>query len=207
MDEDAARNWLQAHVSRETLRKLDRFTDLLREENKVQNLVSAASLDSISSRHLVDSAQLALLTPPEASWVDLGSGAGLPGLVVAMQTGQPVTLVESRTLRAAWLERMTVALALPNVTVVAQRAETMPDHRFDVITARAFAPLAKLLAIAHRFAKPATLWLLPKGKSAAEELASVRDTWHGNFVIQTSLTDAHSSIIVARNVRPARGRR
>ena len=207
MDDAEAGAWLSAHVSRETLPKFNRFAELLAEENGRQNLVSATSLRLIASRHLVDSAQLALLAPKAMSWVDLGSGAGLPGLVIAMMTLQPVTLVESRKLRSVWLERMVGELELPNVTVIARRVETMPDVGFDAIVARAFAPLTKVLAVASRFASPGTVWVLPKGRSAAEELASVRDTWHGEFVIRPSLTDPDSAIIVARDVRPARARR
>lgn len=210
MDEVAARQWLidELDVSRETLERLNAYVALLRAEAGRQNLVSATTLEHIFARHIVDSAQLALHAPRESSsWLDLGSGAGLPGLVLAILNDQPMTLVESRRLRSDWLAKTAETLALENVTVAAVKLEAVPTCRAAVITARAFAPLARLLALAHRFADSDTIWLLPKGRSAAEELASVRTTWHGAFDMKTSVTDPDSAIIVARNVRPARRER
>ena len=207
MDEVAARQWLidALDVSRETLDRLDAFAALLRAESARQNLVSAATLDHIFARHIVDSAQLALLAPRNASpWLDLGSGAGLPGLVLATLNAGHVILVESRRLRSDWLAKAAETLALDKVTIVAAKLEAMPTCRVAVITARAFAPLPKLFALAHRFSTEESLWLLPKGRSAADELASVRGAWQCDAHMAPSVTDPASAIIVARDVRPVR---
>lgn len=208
MDEDAAKVWLaDLGVSRETHERLDQFVALLREESARQNLVSAASLDQVYARHIVDSVQLWQLAPAAKSWLDLGSGAGLPGLILAILSDAPVTLVESRRLRAEWLQRAAETLRLGNVRVEAARLELVKSYPVAVITARAFAPLPKLFALAHRFSTEETLWILPKGRSAAEELASIAATWHGQFHMEPSITDPDSAIIVARHVKPKGVRR
>ncbi len=208
MDEDAAKAWLaELGVSRETHERLDRFVALLRTANESQNLVSAASLDHVYARHIVDSAQLWRLAPDAGSWLDLGSGAGLPGLILAILSDAPVVLVESRRLRTDWLQHAADALELTNVRVEAARLDLVKSFPAAVITARAFAPLPKLLTLAHRFSTRESLWILPKGRSAAEELASIAGTWHGSFHMEPSVTDPDSAIIVARNVHPRGVRR
>ena len=208
MDEEGAKTWLaDLGVSRETQERLDQFVALLREENARQNLVSAASLDHVYARHIVDSVQLWRLAPQAKSWLDLGSGAGLPGLILAILSDAPVTLVESRRLRADWLQRASDALRLGNVQIHAARLELVRSFPAAVITARAFAPLPKLFALAHRFSTEETLWILPKGRSAAEELASVAATWHGRFHMEPSVTDQDSAIIIAQHVKPKGVRR
>jgi len=208
MDEQSARAWIaNLGVSRETIERLERFVALLREENALQNLVSAASLNHVFARHIVDSAQVWRLAPNAASWLDIGSGAGLPGLIIAILSHAPVTLVESRRLRCDWLIRTAETLKLGNVTVEARRLELVNTAPVAVITARAFAPLPKLFALAHRFSTEETCWILPKGRSAAEELASVAATWHGSFRMEQSATDPDSAIIVARHVKPKSARR
>ena len=103
----------QRPVSRETFEKLEAYISLLREESERQNLVSAATLDHIWDRHILDSAQLLRFEPGSgASWVDIGSGAGLPGIVIACLTDGPVTLVEPRRLRADFLHKVTESLQL-----------------------------------------------------------------------------------------------
>ena len=208
MDEARAKAWLaDLGVSRETRERLDQFVALLREENARQNLVSAASLDQVYARHIVDSIQLWQLAPEARSWLDLGSGAGLPGLILAILSDAPVTLVESRRLRAEWLQGAAKTLRLGNVRVEATRLELVKSFPVAVIAARAFAPLPKLFALAHRFSTEETLWILPKGRSAVEELASVAATWHGMFHMEPSITDSDSAIIVARHVKPKGVRR
>jgi 16S rRNA (guanine527-N7)-methyltransferase len=189
-------------VSRETSERIDLFVALLRKENAHQNLVSSASLTHVFARHIVDSAQLWRLAPDATSWIDLGSGAGLPGLIIAMLGEAPITLVESRRLRAEWLRRTADVLGLTNVTVELGRLELLKTRPVGVITARAFAPLPKLFALAYRFSTEETCWILPKGRSAAEELASIAATWHGSFHMEPSVTDPDSAILIARNVMP-----
>ena len=210
MDEAAAKQWLVAEdVPRGTIDRLSALVELLTVEADKQNLLSRSTLDQLWARHIVDSAQLIKLGigSGPGSWVDLGSGAGFPGLVIAMLIDAKVVLVESRRLRADWLQRAIEHLALSNVSVQHLRVEDAKIRDVAVIAARAFAPLPKLLAVAHRLSTPKTRWLLPKGRGAAEELASVAATWHGDFAMVPSVTDPESAIIVARDVRPRIGRR
>jgi 16S rRNA (guanine527-N7)-methyltransferase len=207
MDEAEARDRL--NVPRETLERLERFADLLRDENGRQNLVSAASLEAIWSRHIFDSAQLLRFAPAGArTWADLGSGAGFPGLIVAALSTFHVTMVESRKLRVDFLHRAAEALAVTDrVEIICDKVERMPARPFDVISARAFAPLDRLLALAGRFSTDKTLWILPKGRNAKTELEAAESSWQGDFRLEPSFTDADAQIIVARGVRPKqRGR-
>jgi len=165
-------------VPRETLGKLTAFSDLLREESDHQNLVSRATLDRLWERHIVDSAQLVPLEEtPGGSWVDVGSGAGLPGIVIALLAEGPVTLIEPRRLRAHFLEQMVGELGLANrVEVVCARAERVTGQ-FDTITARAVAPLPKLLEMSTHLSTRKTRWLLPKGRRVEDELTLAKQTW------------------------------
>ena len=208
MDEEAARAALD--VPRGTMERLEGFVALLGEENKRQNLVSAASLEQVWSRHVLDSAQLVHFAPANAeTWLDLGSGPGLPGLIAALLHRSKVTLVESRHLRADFLHRAAEALGVTDkVEIVCTRAETMTPRPFDVISARAFAPLDKLLAVGSAFSTSGTCWILPKGRSAKSELEEARASWQGDFRLEPSVTAADSGIIVATGVsRRAKGKK
>ena len=205
MDESAARQWLERelNVSRETLRRLDAFVEFLCAENEVQNLVSRATLDQVWVRHIVDSAQLLRFAPADAStWLDLGTGAGFPGLVIALLHTGEVTMVEARKLRVDFLVRAAAVLDLPASTrIVCAKVERFEAPAFDVISARAFAPLARLLTLGHRFGSPQTRWVLPKGKNAQSELEEARASWQGVFRLEHSLTDPDARIIVAQDVQ------
>lgn len=207
MDEAAARASLD--VPRETIERLQQFVDLLRQENERQNLVSRASLDSVWSRHIADSAQIARFGPPEApTWLDLGTGAGFPGLVTALLHPARATLLESRRLRVEFLQRAAQTLAIEEkVEIVCARAEAFQSRPFAVISARAFAPLDRLLTLAIRFSTEETTWILPKGRNAKSELEAARSSWQGEFRLEPSLTDADAGIIVARGVSRRRRER
>jgi 16S rRNA (guanine527-N7)-methyltransferase len=206
MDERTARCWLaEQGVSRETLALLADFEALLREENERQNLVSVATLDRFWTRHVVDSAQLLRFGDPGGAWLDLGSGAGFPGLVIAALRQGPITLVESRRLRVDFLRRAAATLQV-DPEIIHAPIERVAPRPFAVISARAFAPLPRLLALAHRFSTENTLWLLPKGRNAKSELEAVRGAWQGDFRLEPSLTDADAEIIVATGVRQRGGR-
>jgi 16S rRNA (guanine527-N7)-methyltransferase len=187
-------------VSRETHDRLEAFIGFLRREAQSQNLISASTLDHIWSRHIVDSAQLLKFASVDViprNWIDLGAGAGFPGLIVAILSNFHVTLVESRARRIEYLERAAALLDLEHQVTVAgmplERFETAP---FSVISARAFAPLPRLFEIAERFSTDKTLWLLPKGRNAAKEWDEVEPFWGGDFRIEDSVTDAESGILV-----------
>lgn len=203
MDETAARAWVEREfdVPRETMARLDAFAALLRDENERQNLVSRASLDQLWLRHIADSAQLLRFAPDsQASWVDLGTGAGFPGLIAAVLHAGPVTLVEERRLRADFLRSAAEALRI-TVEVVQASAQRLPPRPYDVISARAFAPLGRLLDFGTGFSTAKSVWLLPKGRNAETELAALDAKWQGEFRLEPSVTDADARIIVATGVR------
>ena len=203
MNEADARCFLEREfaVSRETMAKLDRFAGILRTANQSQNLVAAASLDQLWERHFLDSAQLVRWAPTAAAtWVDLGSGAGFPGLVVALIHEGPVTLIEERRLRAEFLQLAASELDL-SVEIIAQKVERITARPFDVISARAFAPLDRLLDLGTRFSTVKSRWVLPKGRNAKSELEALDSSWQGDFRLEESLTDAEARIIVAQGVQ------
>ena len=187
-------------VSRETFEKLEAYAALLREEARRQNLVSTSTLEHLWERHILDSAQLVRFEPFQAaSWIDIGAGAGLPGIVVSCCVVGPVTLIEPRRLRAEFLHKVSESLAL-DTHVVATKAERA-EGKYDVITARAVANLAKLLKVSAHLSTRKTVWALPKGRQAERELAEARRTWQGAFHVEPSVTDAESQIVVATGVR------
>jgi 16S rRNA (guanine527-N7)-methyltransferase len=190
----------QRPVSRETFDKLQAFGAKVAEENKRQNLISASTLEHLWDRHILDSAQLVRFEPkPGASWVDIGSGAGLPGIVIACLVEGPVTLIEPRRLRAAFLERTASELDL-RVIVQCAKAERIAGT-FGVISARAVASLSELLRISQHLSTRKTVWALPKGRNAHAELAAARRSWQGVFHVEPSVTDAQSFIVVGTGVR------
>jgi 16S rRNA (guanine527-N7)-methyltransferase len=190
-------------VSRETIERLEAYVAFVTEESRRQNLVSASTLGEIWDRHIRDSAQLIRFEPyAGASWVDIGSGAGLPGIVIACLVDGPVTLVEPRRLRADFLHRVSESLGL-RAHIVNARVERV-EGAFDAITARAVAPLSGLLEISHHLSTGKSRWVLPKGRNAQSELAEAERAWQGMFHVEQSLTDADSKIIVASNVKARR---
>ena len=190
-------------VSRETFEKLEAYAALLTEESQRQNLVSASTLDYLWERHILDSAQLVRSEPRSgATWADVGSGAGLPGIVVACLVAGAVTLIEPRRLRSDFLHKLCESLQL-NAEVFSGKVERAGGE-YDVITARAVAPLAELLKISAHLSTRNTVWALPKGRSAERELAEARQAWQGEFHVEQSVTDADSRIVVATGVRARR---
>lgn len=202
LEQAAARN-----VSREIWATLQTYVELLTIANAKQNLVAASTLARVWERHILDSAQLVRLEPrPGASWVDIGSGAGLPGLVIAVLVEGPVVLIEPRRLRAQFLKETTAALGLNGrVNVLSAKAENVRGA-FDVVTARAVASLDRLLAITHQLSHPDTLWVLPKGRSAKLELAEAQRNWQCDIREEPSRTDRDSTILVLSGVRARRSR-
>jgi 16S rRNA (guanine527-N7)-methyltransferase len=194
-------------VSRETLGLLEAFVERLKAANREQNLVAASTLDQVWERHVLDSAQLVRFEPRAgASWVDIGSGAGFPGIVIAALAQGPVTLIEPRRLRAAFLQETVDALGLSGrVAVLPSKVENV-GGRFDVITARAVAPLGRLLGLANHLAHSGTIWALPKGKNAKSELAEAQRSWQCGARSEASCTDPEANILVLSKVR-AKSRR
>lgn len=198
---------LRANVPRETFERLQCYVDLLLDENERQNLIARSTVDEIWRRHVIDSAQIVAFAPrPDSSWLDIGSGAGLPGMVIAILTEGTVALVEPRKLRADFLQRAAESLGLSGrVSVHAAKVERITGA-FDVITARAVASFEALLRISRHLSTDKTRWLFPKGKSAQSELDEARRTWQGEFRLEASRTDPDAAIIVAEHVE-RRGKR
>jgi 16S rRNA (guanine527-N7)-methyltransferase len=198
-DEAAARKFIASLADSDALARIDRLVALLAEENALQNLVSQSSLTEIWRRHIADSAQLLRYVPRETPpWIDLGSGAGFPGLVIAaLRPEWDVRLIESRKRRVEWLERVCGELSLSRCTVIGKRLEDVETFSAGVISARAFAPMVKLLELSQRFSTDATVWLLPKGRSAAHELRQLAPQIRRMFHVEQSHTDADSGIIVS----------
>ncbi len=201
-DEADARAWIASlpGVSRETIERLDAFAALLTAENTRQNLVAASTLGlALWVRHIADSAQLLCLAPTTGGrWIDLGSGPGLPGFIIAILAPQwHMTLVESRRLRCDFLRTAVTDLGLEaQVTVAQQRVEAHREGRYDVISARAFAPLPALLAAATHLSQQSTTWLLPKGRNAVNELSTLPQAWQKLFHVEPSRTDSDARILV-----------
>lgn len=197
--EDAARRWLHesGFCDGEGIARLERLVELLREENARQNLVSKGSLEAVWQRHIVDSAQLLChVSRGTSPWLDLGTGAGFPGLVVAaVQPECEVIMVESRARRVEWLERARADLGLDHARVIGSRLENVETCKVAVISARAFAPLDRLLNLSARFSTTETIWLLPKGRSAKQELDDLQG-WRHTFHVEQSLTEPQAGVIV-----------
>ena len=201
MTEVEARDWVLDHFGDRGLADLERLVALVAAESERQNLVARSTLDTIWARHIVDSAQLiGLAETSVGAWLDIGSGAGFPGLVVAALTDRPVTLAEPRKRRATFLEDAAAILGVADrVSVCASKVESVRVEA-AVISARAVAPLIDLFGAAAPCANGDTLWLMPKGQSAREEVAIARHAWHGAFHVEQSLTNEESEIVIARGV-------
>ncbi len=190
-------------VSRETLARLKAYADLLADWNARHNLVAKSTLPDLWHRHLWDSAQLAPLIPETArTLADLGSGAGFPGLVLAaMRPELKVSLHEATTKKCAFLQaacdRMGIKVEIRNA-----RLEDLPPQAFDVVTARALAPLYQLLDYTHRFTGPNTVCLFLKGQNVGSELTEASKYWNMKASQVPSQTDPSAAIVTVRELGP-----
>ena len=204
MTEDEARAWIAARYGATGLAAMEQIAAIVLAAATQQNLVALSTLATMWSRHIVDSAQLLALAGEGTSnevWVDIGSGAGFPGLVVAALSDRAVYLVEPRRKRAAFLDEAVAALGLgARVRVIADRIQAVSGVAASVISARAVAPIADLFAWSQACATKKTQWILPKGQSAREDVATARETWHGVFHVEHSITDPKSMIVLASGV-------
>ncbi len=192
------------NVSRETLARLKAFVGLLGEWNSRHNLVSPKSLAEVWERHIWDSAQLAPLVPPGARrLVDIGSGAGFPGLVLALllePAGVRVVLYEATRKKCDFLAEAAARTGL-SVEVRNARAEECAPEPFDVVTARACAPLTRLLSYARPFLSPTTLCLFLKGQTVGAELTEARKSWRMIVTEHPSRSHPSGVILALREVR------
>jgi 16S rRNA (guanine527-N7)-methyltransferase len=190
------------NVSRETLARLEAYADLLTDWNARHNLVARSTLPDLWRRHMWDSAQLLPLIPETArSLADLGSGAGFPGLVLAalLRDRVAVTLHEATAKKCAFLaaaaEKMGVAVTIRNA-----RMEDLSPQPFDVVTARACAPLPLLLDYAHRFMGPNSVCLFLKGQSVGSELTEATKYWKMEVTQTPSATDPSGAIVTVKKL-------
>ena len=182
--------------SPETAARLAAYRDLLLRWNTRINLISAETAAEIDLRHIADCTQLQPLLPPEGPIADIGSGAGLPGLVLAIvQPEREVHLVESDKRKAAFLVEASAQLKLPMVRVHACRVEIAKLPPLSAITARALAPLATLLPYADKFLAPDGVAVFPKGKTAEKELTEAAQGWHFTCERFPSTTNPEATIL------------
>ncbi|WP_375260289.1 16S rRNA (guanine(527)-N(7))-methyltransferase RsmG [Palleronia sp.] len=190
-------------VSRETEARCARLAALVRRWNPRINLVSKSSLEDLETRHIADSLAVASSVSDVRTWVDLGSGGGFPGLVVSIcKPDAQVTLVESDQRKAVFLRRASSELGL-NVAVRASRIEEVPPLLPDAISARALAPLDRLLALAVPHGRADTRYVFPKGARYREEIEAARKNWRFDIDVQPSKTDKEAVILVMENIERA----
>ncbi|GAB4123698.1 MAG: 16S rRNA (guanine(527)-N(7))-methyltransferase RsmG [Rhodothalassiaceae bacterium] len=193
-------------VSRETAERLDRYLALLDKWQKRLNLIGSRTIADVWTRHVLDSGQLALHVaqsgrPAPRRWADLGSGAGFPGLVLAMMGAQDVHLIESDRRKCAFLGQAARAAGV-DVTIHAARIETLAPLGADIVTARALAPLGTLIGLASPHLSPeGEMWFL-KGADVQEELTRARQCWTFDATLLPSLTSGTGSVVRLRRIAP-----
>ncbi len=190
-------------VPRETEERLRDYLALLIRWNARINLVAQAVPDILWVRHVVDSAQLAPLVPPgPGPLIDLGSGAGFPGLVLAALSGREIHLVESDRRKCAFLQEAARLLGLSQVTIHPNRIEAATLPPAAVVSARALAPLPQLLRYTHRLLLPGGVALFPKGRNVTEELTAAAADWTMRIERFASRTDPDSTILRLSEISP-----
>ena len=205
---DRARALALTPVSRETLRRLDRFVAILLAWQQRMNLIASSTESALWTRHVADSLQLIALAPEARVWADLGSGGGFPGLVIACALaetpGACVHLVESNAKKAAFLReaaRVTGVPAEVHATRIEDFVKTAPDP-VDVVTARALTPLLQLLALTYPLLKTGTLGIFPKGQDVAGELTEAAKCWKIHASLAPSRTNPKAQIVIVRGLEP-----
>jgi len=205
-DQSKAHALVGDFVSRETWDRLGRYVALLIRRQQTLNLIAASTLPHIWTRHIADSLQLLPLAPGARKWLDFGSGAGFPGLAIACALvevpGARIELVESTQKKAAFLREAVEALSLPAI-VHARRIEDFTrgnTARFDVVTARAVAPLDRLLGYAFPLLKTGAVGLFPKGQDVGAELTQASKSWKIEADLIPSKTDPQARIVRVERV-------
>jgi 16S rRNA (guanine527-N7)-methyltransferase len=207
-------------VSRESVAKLETYAEALRKWQKTINLVAPSTIDDIWHRHFADSAQLLRLSrpmpPPPAGqdgplvplrWLDVGSGAGFPGLVLAIllaeTPGARMTLIESDQRKSAFLREVARQTAAPVdiLSIRIEKAATQFNLPLpEVVTARALAPLTKLLQLVYPFFGPDTTGLFLKGRDVEREVAEAQLMWRFEYELRESMTDEAARVVIVRDV-------
>jgi 16S rRNA (guanine527-N7)-methyltransferase len=195
-----------AHVSRETLERLQAFHDLLVKWNNRINLVSKRSVSEIWDRHIWDSVQILEYVDGPKNWTDLGSGGGFPGIVAAICLSdaglEDICLLESDQRKAAFLREVIRHLDLP-ARVLARRIEEAPPQQTQIVSARALAELPLLLDYVHRHLAPGGTALLMKGAAWQKEVEEARESWSFSLSAHKSKTDPSAAILALKDIRRA----
>jgi len=196
------RAWIAARYGAAGAEKVAEFVALVTAENTRQNLIAPSTVDDIWQRHVLDSAQLLDHDRPGECWVDIGTGGGFPGMIVALLRDGPVMLVEPRSRRAAFLSECVAAFGLDHVSVHPVKIEKLAGAAAGVISARAVASIDALLHSAGANAGESTRWVFPRGRNGAHELAALSLKWQGMFHVEHSVVDPASVIVILEQVRP-----
>ncbi|SPJ23173.1 16S rRNA (guanine(527)-N(7))-methyltransferase RsmG [Palleronia abyssalis] len=188
-------------VSRETIDRLKEFSNLVCRWNEHINLVAPSTLGLLEQRHVEDSAQLSELAPPAHTWIDLGSGGGFPGIVISiLRPTTRVLLVESDRRKSVFLRTAVRNLQL-NAEVIDQRIENVSPRGGDIVSARALAPLRKLIPLAIRHGVSDTTYVFPKGISYQQEIAEAKTSWEFDVDVRPSKVNKEGVILLMRNFK------
>ncbi|MCO4847685.1 MAG: 16S rRNA (guanine(527)-N(7))-methyltransferase RsmG [Yoonia sp.] len=192
-------------VSRETIDRLSAFEDIVLKWNPKINLIAKSTVDDVWIRHIKDSAQLFQYAPANVSrWLDIGSGGGFPGIVVAvMSVGlghqTEFTFIESDQRKATFLRAAARELGL-KITVLAERVEETDAQRAGVITARALKSVSELMPMLDRHLAADGIAILPKGRTFADEIPAARENWRFDMTAHASITDADARILILKDI-------
>ena len=198
----------QFDVSRETIERLKVYEALLRHWQKGTNLVAPGTLDHVWHRHFADSAQLLALVPDSRKWLDLGSGAGFPGLVIAVcsanQEDTHVHIIESNARKCSFMKEVVRETGC-SVEIHNARIESLEQsdrfHGVEIVTARALAPLGALFSLSSAFLKPGMRAMFLKGRQAADELSEAKKDWTFEAELHPSITDRLAALVQVTNLR------
>jgi 16S rRNA (guanine527-N7)-methyltransferase len=192
------------NVSRETLNSLNLYQEALLKWQASYNLISQSTVHTLWERHFLDSAQLVkFIWPNTQSIADLGSGAGFPGMVVALMTNIPTFLIESKQKKSLFLREVQKITKSP-VTVISSRAEDIPPLQVDLVIARAVSELSSLLGYAYRHLKKEGYCLFLKGRNVKEEITKAREKWDFDQKQYSSITDCQASILEIKRIERKR---
>lgn len=189
------------NVSRETKEKLVHYVSLLEKWNKSINLIAPSTVSDIWHRHIEDSLQMLPLLPSKPTEIlDIGSGAGLPGIIISLSTDHKVTLVDSDKKKGLFLKEIRRHLNA-SYDIICDRAENIPHQKYGIVTSRACANLSGLLALSHPFLEEKSFCLFHKGKNYSKEVEEAEKKWLFDLEITPSTTDIDAALLKLSNIQ------